>query len=262
MELNPLDAMETVEVRWTPRMLRLTIARPERRNSISAGLLRDLSAALDEAERRPDCRMVVIEGSGGLFCTGMDFQEAAGSSASAAETVQIDSFMALLKRFTLSPKVVVACVDGKVIAGGVGIAAACDLVVATPRSEFSLSEALWGMLPCCVVPFLIRRVGFQKAYAMTLTTRVYCAQEAAAMSLVDELSDNLEETLRKLQLRLGLLQDETIHDLKHYFRKMWIMTPEMECAAVEEISRLTALPRVKENIHNYVNHGTFPWEKR
>ena len=60
--------------------------------------------------------------------------------------------MALLKRLTLTPKVVVACIDGKVIAGGVGIAAAADLVVATPRSEFSLSEALWGMLPCCVVP--------------------------------------------------------------------------------------------------------------
>ena len=176
--------------------------------------------------------------------------------------MEVEGYMALLKRLAASPKVIVSKVDGRVVAGGVGIAAASDLVIASGRAEFSLSEALWGILPCCVLPFLIRRVGFQKAYAMTLTTRPVSAAEAAAMHLVDELTETPDEAIRRLLLRLGLLEDETILELKRYFQKMWILSPEMERVAVAEISRLVAKPRVKQGIANFVATGRFPWEDR
>lgn len=255
--------LETLAVRRDQRLMGLKISRPQQGNTINAALIRDLNAALDEAERSTECRTVILEGEPGVFCTGMDFREAASrADANAAETVQIDGYMNLLKRFSLSPKVIVCRLDGKVIAGGVGLAAASDLVISTSRTEFSLSEALWGLLPCCVIPFLIRRVGFQKAYAMTLTTRPISAAEAHAIHLVDELSENLDESIRKLTLRLNLLHEETIVDLKRYFQKMWLITPEVEKLAVGEITRLASLPRVRENIANYVANGTFPWEHR
>ena len=146
------------------------------------------------------------------------------------------------------------------MAGGVGLAAASDIVVSTERSEFSLSEALWGLLPCCVLPFLIRRTGFQKAYFMTLTTRTFTAREAFDIHLVDELTAQPDEALRKLSLRLNLLDDVTISDLKRYFRGLWLINSEMEQAAVAEITRLSALPRVQNNLRNYVEHGRFPWQ--
>jgi hypothetical protein len=75
--------------------------------------------------RLPGCRTLVLAGAPGLFCTGMDFQEVAtNSDVSATETVGISEYMLLLKRFTLSSKVIVCQLDGKVIAGGVGLVAA------------------------------------------------------------------------------------------------------------------------------------------
>ncbi len=261
MDLGP--RLETLVIRTSPRLWRVRISRVEARNSISSQLLTDLHAALDAAEASADCRIVVLEGEPGVFCTGLDFDEvAAGGGDGAGEGPRIEEYLRLLKRLTLTPLVVIASVDGKVIAGGVGLVAACDLVVATPRTEFSLSEALWGLLPCCVIPFLIRRVGFQKAYAMTLTTRPFSSEEGVAMHLIDELSGQPDEAIRRLQLRLERLASETVGDLKAYFRAMWMITPEMESLAVQEITRLTSLPRVQQAIGNYVRHGAFPWENR
>ena len=254
---------ETIIVQEAPRKLTATISRPNRGNSINSTLIHELGAALDLAERLPGCRTFVLEGAPGLFCTGMDFQEVAtNSGVEATETAGISDYMLLLKRFTLSSKVIVCRLDGKVIAGGVGLVAASDIVISTKRTEFSLSEALWGLLPCCVIPFLIRRVGFQKAYFMTLTTKPVSASEACAIHLVDELTDHLEESLRKLTLRLNLLDDNTIVDMKRYFQKMGGITLELEQAATTEIARLVAQPHVQQNIANYVTQGAFPWERK
>jgi len=193
----------------------------------------------------------------------MDFQEAATDAAQEGpEAARISEYMRLLKRFTLSSKVIISRLDGKVIAGGVGLVAASDIVISTERTELSLSEALWGLLPCCVIPFLIRRVGFQKAYFMTLTTKPISAREAQAIHLVDELADHLDETLRKLTLRLNLLDDDIIVDMKRYFQKMGGITSEMEQAATTEFARLATQPHVQQNIANYVARGIFPWERK
>ena len=254
---------DTLFVSHSPRLMTVRISRPNQGNSINAALIQDLNAALDQAEHSAECRTVVLEGEPGLFCTGMDFAEvAANPEAHAGETAGIAGYMKLLQRFTLSPKIIVAKVDGKVIAGGVGLVAASDFVIASPRAEFSLSEALWGLLPCCVIPFLVRRIGFQKAYAMTFTTRTASASEALGTHLVDELTENLDDALRKLALRLNLLEEVTICDLKNYFSRMWAVTPEMERLAVDEITRLAGLPRVQQNIENYVKRRVFPWERR
>jgi len=254
---------ETIIVQEGARKLTVTISRPDRGNSINSALISELGAALDLAERMPGCRTLVLEGVPGLFCTGMDFQEVAtNSNLGAPEVAGVSGYMMLLKRFTLSPRIIVCRLDGKVIAGGVGLVAASDIVISTERTEFSLSEALWGLLPCCVIPFLIRRVGFQKAYFMTLTTKPISASEAQAIHLVDELTDHLDESLRKLTLRLNLLDDKTIVDLKNYFQKVSGITLEMEQTATAETARLTAQPHVRRNIANYVNHGAFPWEQK
>ena len=254
---------ETLLVEESLECLTLTINRPENHNSINAVLLADINRALDAAEKRPDCRMVVIEGKDGVFCTGMDFEDiVAHSFLDKTKEMQSSNYMALLKRFTLSPKIIVCKLDGKVTAGGVGLVASSDLVVATERSQFNLTEALWGLLPCCVLPYLIRRIGFQKAYIMTLTTRTVTAREAYAFHLIDELSENLEDSIRKLKLRLNKLEEKTITNLKHYFRKMWLITEEMEQVAMDEITRLVSDPGVRENITNFVVHQKLPWENR
>ncbi len=88
------------------------------------------------------------------------------------------------------------------------------------------------------------------------------ATEALSTHLVDELSENLDDTLRKLALRLNLLDDRVILDLKSYFQQIAGIPPEIEQIAVQEINRLAGQPHVRENISNYTQRGVLPWEKR
>ena len=253
---------ETLETRPSTGGLTITLNRPARENAINAQMLRDLNAVLDAAEREPDCRLLILEGRDGVFCTGMDFEEATGEAGQRPSPDSVSrAYMNTLKRFSLTSRLIVSKVDGRVMAGGVGFVAASDLVVATPRSRFSLSEALWGLLPACVTPFLIRRIGFQKAYRMTLTTLPVSAQEALASGLIDELGEDPDARIRGWWLRLARLESGTVENIKAYFRKMWLVTEEMEEVAVQEIAKLMTMPKIRTNIRNFVEHNRFPWDK-
>lgn len=253
---------QTLLVADIPQGISITLNRIEHRNTLNSLLITELHQALDHAETHSACKIIVIKGQQRIFCTGMDFQEVAQSGLSNADDIKqfVEHYMALLKRFALMPKIIIACVDGQVMAGGVGLVAASDIVFATSQSQFTLSEALWGLLPANVMPYLIRRVGFQKAYTMTLTTQALSAAEAKASHLVDEVNDQLDETLRKYLLHLSRLDKQTIHDIKNYFRKMWILDNSMEKTAIDELTRLLSESRIQNNIKHFVEEGKFPWE--
>ncbi|GAB3555687.1 polyketide biosynthesis enoyl-CoA hydratase PksH [Actinopolyspora lacussalsi] len=249
-----------VRLERVPGAVRAVLARPERQNGISAELLRGLHRALDETESDPERPALLVEGSDGVFCTGMDFADAGDGSRDTGETGGAE-FWRLLERFTTTPAVVVSLVDGKAIGGGVGIVAASDFVWATPRSSFGLPEALWGLLPCCVLPFLIRRVGFQPAYAMTLSTLPVSADEAVRSRLVDEVAEYPEAALRRLLLRLRRIDTDTVESLKRYVRPMSPIGTERGSAAVAEFVRLFTSTAVAERIEEYNRTGRFPWER-
>ncbi|ANU44640.1 enoyl-CoA hydratase [Enterocloster clostridioformis] len=235
----------------------ITFNRVEHQNSINMALLQELNMALDMAQAKPRCKVVVLKGQNGVFCTGMDFNEAVRKQTESGS----QPYMKTLRRLAAIPKIIVSIVDGKVMAGGVGFAAASDLVIATSRAQFSLSEAIWGLLPSVVLPYLIRRIGFQSAYRMTLTTMPVYAEEARQLHLADVVSETPEETLRLYLRRLSRLDEQTIDDIKRYFKSIWIITQQMEERASAETDRLSSEPRVIENIYNYVTYEKFPWQK-
>lgn len=241
--------------------IEITLNRSEHENTLNEQLINELHQVLDDAEKNPAYRIIALKGQQGLFCTGMDFHEALHAIAQEKEMLAWSSlYMRLLKRFASSAKIIIAMVDGQVLAGGMGLVAASDLVIATPQSQFCLSEALWGLLPANVLPYLIRRIGFQKAYAMTLTTQTIMGQEAQAIHLVDELTEQLDDTLRKYTLRLSRLTEQTIRNLKNYFQKMWILNENMEKMAALELTRLMQEPTVQQNIKQFIENGKLPWE--
>lgn len=247
---------QTLEVTARDAVLYVTLNRPEKRNSINAAMVGEFHRALDQAEADPALSVVVLRGKNGFFCTGMDFNEVTGPDGQ----TDAQGFMDLLKRFTTTPCVVVAVVEGQVMAGGVGVAAACDLVIATKTSRFSLSEALWGLLPAIIIPFIIRRVGAQAAYRMTLTTMPVSGEEALNRGLVDELADDVDRHLNLLLRRLTKVTSKTVGRIKNYFRKMWIIDEAMEAAAVNENLSMMEDETVKENILNFTKYGKFPWD--
>lgn len=237
----------------------IALSRPEAGNKIDRVLLDELNHELDDIERDRDARLIVLQGRDGVFCTGRDFAEPIDASS---EGNTFKRYMELLRRLAMIPRFVIASVDGQVVAGGVGFVAASDLAVATQRSQFSLPEALWGLLPACVTPYLIRRTGFQHAYRMALTTLPVNARRAFEMGLVDEVSDRPEDVLRQWALRLARVESSTVGNAKRFFRDMWLLTDETERRAVAEIGRLSELPEVQEDIRDFVERQLFPWEKK
>lgn len=243
--------------------------------TIDDALIGDLHAALDAAEEDPDCRILLLTSTLGVFCTGMNLAAAgrstvpdgvstADTGAGAAESGARrtgGAFFDLLRRFTLSPVVIACAVDGQVAGGGVGLVAAADLILATERSTFALPEALWGLLPCCVLPFLLRRTGFQRAYSMTLTTRPVGAAEAAGFGLVDELGPDLTALSRRIALRAARLDTATVASLKRYVHALWPLPDESRELAVGELDRLMALPAVRERLSAFAASGRYPWER-
>ncbi len=235
--------------------LEVTFNRLEKRNSINAQMLKELHEVLDLAENTPRWSIIIFKGQCGIFCMGMDFKAVSEAGSSFPK-----DYKNLLKRFASIPKIIISLVEGRVMAGGVGLVAASDLVISTPKSEFSLSELLWGLLPANVLPYLIRRVGFQKAYRMSLTSQSVSAAEAHAMNLVDFLTDDPEKIFSELVPHLLRVKEITLCDFKTYFRKMWLINEDMEELAMHELERLVKEPHVKNNMKRFLEKGKFPWE--
>lgn len=255
------QANETILVKSLRGVLEIQINRPDAENSINDLLLTELTSAIHSVEHNPDVKVVVLTGNENHFCTGMDFQAVSAQREDALFQDDPDKYYDLLKLFASSSKIIISKVEGKVNAGGIGLIAASDIVLADSKVMFSLSEALFGLIPACVMPFLIRRTGHQKAQWMAITTQTISASRAFEIGLVDEHSENVNDLLRRNLLRLTRLHPDTIKILKNYMSKLWIIDESTQKIAVNQITSLMNSTAVQSNIKNFVEKGIFPWDK-
>jgi polyketide biosynthesis enoyl-CoA hydratase PksH len=159
------------------------------------------------------------------------------------------------------PYVTIAHVRGKANAGGVGFVAASDIVLADETAQFSLSEMLFGLYPACVLPFLIRRIGFQKAHYFTLMTQPISAKQAFEWGLVDAWEPSSEALLRRHLQRLRRLSKPAIARYKSYMGRIGVPVGELKAPAVAANREIFSDPENLRAITRYVEHGVFPWEK-
>lgn len=239
----------------------IQLYRPEANNSINGLLIKELMMVLVQIESNPEIKVVVLEGLPDVFCSGMDFQSVYHTDSEEVIAEDPNKYYDLLKHLSLCSKIIVAKVEGKVNAGGIGLVAVSDIVIADQKATFGLSEALFGLLPACVLPFLMRRIGYQKAQWMALVSQGISANRAFQIGLVDEISDNVNEAVRKNLLRLIRLETSTVMDLKDYMSKLWIINEQTQELAVNKISILLNSEKVQSNIKNFVENEKFPWDK-
>lgn len=202
-------------------VLRVRLDRPERRNAITPRLLEDLRAALDEAEADPGCRILVLCARGEDFCAGTDLSDGAPAPPPAGAEAGELPYWTLLDRLTRSPVVSVALVEGRATAGGVGLAAACDLVIAGPGARFRLTEALVGLVPAMALPFVARRTGEQRAFTATLLAEDLDADAAVAAGLADTAADDPGQALRRTLVGLSRVDRSTAAALKEYRARLF-----------------------------------------
>jgi len=250
---------QTLSARFDKGLCRVRIERPEAGNAINAALVADLDAVLtrcESSESSPPVTVIVLEGSPSAFCTGGDFEAMAASD----DVADAAPLYRLWLRMAQGPFVSVSLVRGRANAGGIGFVAASDIVLADHGAAFSLSELLFGAFPACVLPFLVRRVGIQKAHYMALTTRAFSAEEALASGLVDALGDDAEALLRQHLLLLRRLGREGIRRYKAYRSAMAPELERLQAGALEANRAMFSDPGVRRDIRRYVEERKFPWE--
>lgn len=167
----------------------ITLDSPANRNALSQQLLVDLHAALDTAEA---ARVVVLAHAAPAFCAGADLKERS------AGRVDSTSFVRALERLGSMAAPVIAAVDGPVRAGGIGIMAACDLVVVNPSITFAFTEVRIGVAPAIVSAPVLARCGWSKLVGPYLTGEVFDAVRALDMGLVTHLADDVTAAVADL----------------------------------------------------------------
>ncbi|HEY0037852.1 MAG TPA: enoyl-CoA hydratase-related protein [Longimicrobium sp.] len=166
---------------------RLTLNRPDKRNALDARLVADLKAALRAADADGQVRVVAIQGAGKDFCSGADLS-ALRRIAEASVMENLDDVEELAELFLLPrrmKKPVVACVRGRALAGGCGLATACDLVVAAESAQFGYPEVRIGFVPAMVMAILRRNVSEKRALELIVRGHPIATAEAERMGLIN-----------------------------------------------------------------------------
>lgn len=192
-------------------VLTLTLNRPEKRNALDLSILDGLAEGIARAELEAAVRVVVIRGAGKDFCAGADLEELlASADHSLGENEQAalrlgEIFMTLRQL----PKPAIAVVQGRALAGGAGLAIACDIVLASRSASFGFPEIARGFVPAMVMTLLRRSVGEKRAFELVATGRSVMAGEALELGLVsrliadDQFESEVAALLRQLATQSG-----------------------------------------------------------
>ena len=171
-----------------------TLNRPEKKNAIDTPMIDALLGLLQRADLDAEVRVVALRGAGKDFCSGMDLNELLASADQPVEQNRQAAlhFGELFIRARRLPKPVVALVRGRALAGGCGLATACDVVLAAESAQFGYPEVQRGFVPALVMNLLRRAVGEKIAFDLAATGRLLSASEAAAVGLVSRVYEDTD----------------------------------------------------------------------
>lgn len=254
--MTTIAKYETINVQFQDSICHLQIDRPEANNTINSQLVAECNEVLSACEE--SATVLVLSGSPEVFCFGADFK--AISQGHEQESIA-EPLYDLWLRMATGPYVTISHVRGKANAGGIGFVAASDIVLADESAVFSLSELLFGLYPACVLPFLIRRIGFQKAHYFTMMTQPIAAKQACEWGLVDACEPSSEVLLRRHLQRLRRLSKTAIRRYKGYMHRISVPLQDLRSPAVAANRQMFSDPENVRAITRYVEQGVFPWER-
>jgi methylglutaconyl-CoA hydratase len=167
-----------------------TLNRADKKNAIDTAMIDALAALLERADLDAQVRVVALRGAGPDFCAGMDLRELLASAEHSVDDNREAAmhFGNLFTRMRRLPKPVVAVVRGRALAGGCGLATACDLVLAAESAQFGYPEVQRGFVPALVMNMLRRAVGEKIAFDLAATGRLLSARQAEQAGLVSRVA--------------------------------------------------------------------------
>ena len=252
---EPLDvAMDTAGI------ARVTINRPKSANAIDPQLAASLLEALEWLAKDPKLRVLVLLGNGRTFCAGLDLKAMMETMAGSFEENYEDALKLakLLHRLHTMPAPTLAVVPGAAIGLGVGLVAACDVVLASDLATFRFSEVRLGIIPAIISPYVIAAMGARACHRYFLTGESFDAAEAHRLGLVHLVSslDDIGTTAAQLVAELLAGKREAQRAAKMLIDDVRLAVPN-EALIAETARRLAEIRRTPEAQHTlagFLNH--------
>jgi methylglutaconyl-CoA hydratase len=182
-------------------VLRITLARPDRRNAFDAALIAELAEAFVGVGR---ARAVVLAGDGPSFSAGadVDWMRSSVDLSYEENVADANALRAMLEAIDSCPAPVVARVQGHALGGGAGLVAAADIAIAAPDTVFAFSEVKLGIIPAVISPFALTRIGPAAARRYFVTGERFDAETALRIGLVHEVDADLEQAVEHVVVEL------------------------------------------------------------
>lgn len=218
----------------------LTLNRPEKRNALNDGLVAELKAALNAANEHESLRAIVIRGEGKDFCSGADLS-ALQKIAGASYEENLEDAKSLAELFAMPRKMrvpVIAAVHGRALAGGCGLATACDIVLSTDTAVFGYPEVKIGFVPAIVTAFLRRNVSEKRAFELLTRGFEFTAQEANFLGLVNRIypDEAFDDAVLEYASRYEKLSSSAVQLTKRLLYRMDTVTFDDSIAIGSEVN--------------------------
>jgi methylglutaconyl-CoA hydratase len=243
----------------------LWLNRPEQRNALNGEVQDFLISCLKNLEIEKSVRVVVLAGRGPAFCAGGDLarMEQAAKLTKARSKAEASRFAALLYRMHTYPKPLIARVHGPAFAGGMGLAAVCDLVVAAEEAEFCLPEVRIGLVPAMISPYLVRALGEQQARRYMLTGERLGAREAHRIGFVHECvpAAELDARVEKFASQLAHAGPQALARSKQLLAKVGkaAITPKLGAETATVLAEARAGNEAREGIRSFLEKRKPSW---
>jgi methylglutaconyl-CoA hydratase len=240
----------------------ITLHRPEIHNALNDALIDALAEAVQAAGADEQVRYLVIAGEGKSFCAGADLTWMRSVVDASIEESKADAarLVVALEAMIHCPKPVIGRVHGAALGGGMGLVAACDLVVAAPRALFGLTEVRLGLAPAMIFPFLLRKVQRQHLLWAALTGERFRADRALELGLVNEVADDLDRVIDGWAQALMQAGPAGLDAVKQLFDRVPQLSWEQARSfTVELIARLRCGPEGQDGMRAFLERRKPRW---
>jgi isohexenylglutaconyl-CoA hydratase len=259
-----------LRVQETGRRLTLTLDDPRRQNALSVDMVGSIDHALEGAPH--DLAALVIQGANGVFSAGADLKSLAEALAKPLACGETDALQMLnaaggrfFARFAALPFMTIAVVDAAAVGGGMGLAAASDVVIATPRARFALTETSLGIPPAQIAPYLVHRLGERVARRLAMTGARIDGREAETLGLADFYCGSDAERDAKLEALLQSVErcaSGANAEAKRLFRLTRSTTPEAYIdAAAKSFAEALRGPEGREGVAAFLAKRAPAWRR-
>jgi methylglutaconyl-CoA hydratase len=259
--------MNTLQlVRPSAHVAEVWLNRPDVRNAFNDEVIAELTQTFEQLAAQPELRVVLLSGRGKAFCAGADLNWMRAMADYSWEQNRADAQRLADMLWTLDqcPVPVVGRVQGDCYAGGMGLASICDVLVASSKVTFCLSEARLGLLPATISPYVIRAMGAQAARRYFTTAERLSAAQAHAMGLVHELCEPeaLDAKVAEIVATLVANGPAAVKACKRLVRDVagQDITEALRAETARRIADIRASDEGKEGLQSFLGKRSPNWQ--